>query len=93
MPIDQTLWLKDPDPDQRINDAWVLVAIMPDGAEGVFSRTVGKYILNFVATEARTKDQLEDFLRDNGVIRDCRRMEITLEWRKMVATPTRVQIT
>lgn len=92
MPIDQTLWLRDPDPDQRINDAWVLVAIMPNGAEGVFSRSIGRYILNFVATEAATKDQLEDFLRDNGVIRGCEEQGIGLEWRKMVTTPTRVRI-
>ena len=72
---------EEPPDDQRINSAWVLVAITQSGGEGVYSQTVGRFLYNFIATEPGMKDTLEDYLRERGSIEIARQKGIRLEWR------------
>lgn len=83
----------EPPDDQRIQSAWVLVAVTSTGGEGVYSQTVGKYMYNFIATEPEMKDTLEDYLRARGSIEVARKQGIRLEWRRMAWDCTAAEIT
>lgn len=71
-----------PTPEERVNDIWVLVCVMPDGGEGIYGQTVGQYMVNFIATDAAMKDAMETFLRESGSVEVCRRQERRLQWRQ-----------
>jgi hypothetical protein len=83
----------EPPDDQRIEDAWILVAVTEAGGEGIYSQTIGKFLYNFVATEPGMKDALETYLRDRGSIEVARRMGIRLEWRPFAQDGEPVEIT
>lgn len=82
-----------PPVDQRVESVWVLVAIGPDGGEGIYSQTIGKYMYNFVVDDAALKDQLEDHLREQGSIEIARREKIKLIWRRFGGAEEEVEIT
>lgn len=71
-----------PGVDERVDDLWILVCVMPDGGEGVYGQTVGTYMVNFIATDVAMKDAMEKFLRESGTIEVCRRQRRRLEWRR-----------
>jgi hypothetical protein len=82
-----------PPDDQTIDYVWVLIAVTKAGGEGVYSQTIGKYMYNFVVTDAPTKDQLEDHLREMGSIEVSRREGIKLVWRRLGSVEEEIEIT
>lgn len=71
---------KTPDPDQRIEEVWVLVATTPEGGEGIYGQKIEDHMFNFVAENLPMKDALEDYLRQKGSVEAARRSGIKLEW-------------
>jgi hypothetical protein len=82
-----------PDPDERVNSVWVLVAIDPNGGEGVYGQQIGGLLQNFVVSRPDMKDALEDYIRGRGSVEVCRREGIELEWREMKQDGEVVRIT
>lgn len=81
-----------PDKSDRVEELWILVAIMPDGGEGIYGQTVEGMMLNFIAQDPGTKDAMESFLRESGSVEVCRRQDRTLEWRHVYLHPDTKEI-
>jgi hypothetical protein len=71
-----------PEPDEKVDSLWVLVAINPDGGEGVYGQLVGDFWVNFAVADDETKEVLEQHLRSAGSVEVCKRDGIRLEWRR-----------
>lgn len=84
---------KPPRPEQRVEQVWVLVAIHPDGGEGIYGQKIGDLLQSFVVSDLELKDMLEDYLRGKGSVAVARREGIVLEWRQMALVGEAVQIT
>lgn len=72
-----------PDPDQKVDGVWVLVAVQPDGGEGIYGAKIGEFIRTFCVHDLDVKDGAEKYLRGVGSIEVCRREGVKLEWRRM----------
>jgi hypothetical protein len=82
-----------PDPDARVSEVYVLVAVQPDGGEGIYGHKIGDNMFNFVTAELMLKDLLEKFLREQGTVEVCRRDGLKLEWRTFTLTGEPEEIT
>lgn len=70
-----------PEPEQRVDEVYVLVAITPEGGEGIYGHKISDSMYNFVTAELHMKDLLENYLREQGTIEVVRRKGMRLEWR------------
>lgn len=70
-----------PEPEDRVESVHVLVAIQPDGGEGIYGHVIDETMFNFATSDLAMKDLLERFIREQGSVEVCRRDGIKLEWR------------
>lgn len=82
-----------PESEERVERVWVLVAIHPDGGEGVYGQKIGDLLQNFVVSNLELKDRLEEYIRERGSVEAARREGIVLEWREMAIVGDSVRIT
>ena len=82
-----------PEPGAVVSECWALVAVHPNGGEGVYGHKVNGAMQQFVAWTPAMKDTMETFLRTRGVVEHAREEGIILEWRHMVLTERNEEIT
>lgn len=72
---------KPPEPSDRVEEIFVLVAVQPDGGEGIYGHLIVDHMVNFCVSREDLREVLERHIRSVGAIEVCRREGIRLEWR------------
>lgn len=84
-----------PEPEQRINHIWALIAVEEDGGEGIYGSSFGQLPVPVpaVTNSDGVKDAMEDHLRHRGSVQVSKRNKTRLEWRKFEWHGERQEIT
>lgn len=77
---------ENPNPEERVDSVWVLVATTSDGGEGIYGHLIGDHMTNFVTCDSVIKQMLEDHIHRVGAVEVLRRQGTKLEWREFKPT-------